>query len=126
MEGEKTPVRVLVADDEDDIRSWLELMISNEESLELVGAAADAEEAVRLAVETRPDAVVLDWIMPGGGGYAAKEINDRVPEARVIAFTAADTMEASYDMLHAGAVGLLAKGCPSEELVRAIHSAVKF
>lgn len=125
-ETEDSQIRVLIADDEEDVRVLLEHVIEGAEGMELVAAAANAEEATRLAIELDPDVAVLDWMMPGGGGTAAKKISDACPNVRVIAFTAGDPTNASYDMMSAGATGMLAKSSSNDEIVAGIRSVLRW
>lgn len=120
------PLRVILADDEEDIRILLINMLDPEPSLEVIGVATDAEEAVELARQEQPDVAILDWMMPGGGGQAAIQIKAICPDTRVVAFTSADPTTASYDMLGSGAVAFLEKRCTREELVAGIHSAMRW
>lgn len=120
------PIRVLIADDEEDMRVLLAELIGAEEDMEVVAAAEDADGAHRLALETKPDVAVLDWMMPGGGGLAAKTIRDSCPDVRIIAFTAGDPIDAGYDMLASGATGLLAKNSSGPEIVAGIRSVLRW
>lgn len=120
------PLRVIVADDDEDIRILLINMLDPEPTLEVVGVATDADEAVKLAEAEQVDVAVLDWMMPGGGGKAASEIKSRCPRTRVVAFTSADPTTASYDMLGSGAVAFLEKRCSREELIAGIHAAMRW
>jgi DNA-binding NarL/FixJ family response regulator len=120
------PLRLIIADDEEDIRILLINMLDPEPSLEVVGVATNAAEAVELAKQEEPAVAILDWMMPGGGGQAAKEIKALCPATRVVAFTSADPTAASYDMLGSGAVAFLEKRCTSEELIAGIHSAMRW
>jgi DNA-binding NarL/FixJ family response regulator len=73
---EVAPVRVLVADDDASIRRMMARLLSKRASIELVGMAADAEEAVELGARTRPDVALVDVNMPKGGGVpAARELH---------------------------------------------------
>ncbi|MEA2312841.1 MAG: hypothetical protein QOE28_2809, partial [Solirubrobacteraceae bacterium] len=79
-------IRLLVADDDATVRLTLATLARNEEGLELVGAAADADQAVELAGLRRPDVVLLDFDMPGGGGVrAAIDIRELLPGVRIVA-----------------------------------------
>ena len=119
-------VRVLIADDDPIVRGVVAGMIESDPSLELVGQAGDADEAVRLALEHSPHVAVLDWMMPGGGGpQAAQKIRDKRPDTRIVALTSSESGEASMDMLRAGAVSLLVKGASKEEIVGAILEATR-
>ena len=126
MEDGKT-IRVLVADDDPDIRSLVTDVIAREDSMELVGTANSGEEAVKLADEQKPDLVVMDWAMPGGGGdQAAKQITSRQPETRILGVSAHDPGQASYVMQTAGSVGFLPKPFTPSQLAEAIRSATRW
>lgn len=127
MNDESKPTRVLVADDDEDIRELLADMINREDAVELVGAAEDANSAIELAEQTDPDVAVLDWMMPNGGGpKAATEITARWPETRSVGISAGDAVSASLQMGTTGAVAFLEKGFSRSELVEAIQSAVRW
>ena len=127
MNEETKPIRVLVADDDEDIRELLADMINREDAVELVGAAEDANSAIELAEQTEPDVAVLDWMMPNGGGpKAATEITARWPETRIVGISAGDAVSASLQMGTTGAVAFLEKGFSRQELVEAIQSAVRW
>lgn len=96
-------VRVLLADDDPHIREALSELINDEPGLELVGTAADAEEAVELFRVSLPDVVVLDNKMPAGGGAAALAgIKAIRPETHVVVLSAYDD-DASRQTLSAAA-----------------------
>ena len=119
-----TRTRVLIAEDEGTLREALARLIGGEPSLELVGAAKDAVQAVDLAETHRPDVALLDVKMPGGGGpRAARDIKDRSPQTRVIALSAYDDRASVLEMLRAGASGYLVKGTSPGEILNAIRGA---
>jgi len=94
---------------------------------ELVGEAEDAAQAIDLAAHRRPNVVVLDFDMPGGGGVrAAVEIREASPTTRIVALSADGSQSAQYDMSRAGAVGYVVKGTPDAEIVRAIRNAARW
>ena len=124
--GEKT-ITVVVADDDADIRALLEAIVEREDGLELAGSASDTDGAIDLARSEEPDVVILDWMMPGGGGAkAAAEISATLPGTRVVGITAGDAAVASYEMGTHGAVAFLQKGFAAAELVDAIRSATRW
>ena len=124
--GEKT-IRVVVADDDADIRALLATIVEREDGLELAGSASDTDEAISIARTEEPDVVILDWMMPGGGGAkAAAEISAILPSTRIVGITAGDAAVASYEMGTHGAVAFLKKGFGAAELVEAIHSATRW
>ena len=126
VNDESKPIRVIVADDDDDIRELLANMISRDGTVELVGTASDANSAVELAKEVEPDVAVLDWMMPNGGGpKAAEMMKSRRDAIRIVGISAGDPMVASTQMGTTGAVAFLEKGFSREELIEAIHSAIR-
>jgi DNA-binding NarL/FixJ family response regulator len=127
MNDEAKTIRVLVADDDEDIRELLADMVNKDDSVELVGTAEDAISAVSLAEETEPDVAVLDWMMPNGGGpKAAEELKSKREEIRIVGISAGDPFVASTQMGSTGAVAFLEKGFSRDELIEAIHSAVRW
>ncbi|MEX2275848.1 MAG: EAL domain-containing protein [Actinomycetota bacterium] len=119
-------IRVLIADDEGEVRSALADLIDAERALDLVGAAADADEAIELAIAQHPDVALVDVKMPGGGGArAAREIVRASPRTRVLALSAYEDRTTVLEMLRAGAVGYLVKGTAPEEIVASIGRAVR-
>jgi diguanylate cyclase (GGDEF)-like protein len=120
-------IRLLVADDDPMIRLTLSALIERESGFELVGTAEDADQAIELAARRRPDVVLLDFNMPGGGGVrAAMQIRDANPDVKLVAVSADDSAAAQYEMSRAGAVGYVVKGSPDEEIARVIRSAVRW
>jgi DNA-binding NarL/FixJ family response regulator len=120
-------LRLLIADDDAVSRLTLGALVRRETGLELVGEAADATEAVELALQRRPDVVLLDVDMPGGGGArAAVQIREALPDVRIVAISADDSQANQYDMMRAGAVGFLSKGAPAEEVLRVIRSSARW
>ncbi|HXD57885.1 MAG TPA: EAL domain-containing protein [Thermoleophilaceae bacterium] len=119
-------IRVLLADDDEAIRSAMRLLIDHQDDFELVGAACDADEAIELAMRLRPDVAVLDVRMPGGGGpRAAAEIRRLSPTTATLAFSAYQDRTSVLAMLDAGAVGYLVKGAPNVEITATIRNAAE-
>jgi diguanylate cyclase (GGDEF)-like protein len=124
---EEAPVRLLVADDDPASRLLLSAIVGREDGLELVGEAGNATQAIEMAARRRPDVVLLDFDMPGGGGVAAAVgIREANPTTRIVAVSADDSQGAQYDMSRAGAVGYVVKGAPDEEIIRTIRSAARW
>jgi EAL domain-containing protein (putative c-di-GMP-specific phosphodiesterase class I)/CheY-like chemotaxis protein len=119
-------IRVLIADDEAVLRTALADLVASDYDFELVGTARDADEAIALAEETRPDVALVDVRMPGGGGLrVAEELHERFPETRVLAHTAVDDRATVVRMLQGGAVGYLVKGTQPSEILGAIRRAAR-
>ena len=119
-------IRVLVADDEDALRTALCDLLEGEDGFEVVGSAADADSAIALIREARPDVALVDVRMPGGGGHrVAEEIYANGVGTRLLALTAYEDRATVVQMLGAGAVGYLLKGVAPAEILEAIRRAVR-
>jgi len=115
-------VRVVVADDQAVVRDGLVLLLSASDDIDVVGAAADGDEAVRLILETRPDVALLDLRMPKRTGDEVTAVLAReAPEVRVLVLTTFADDDAILPALRAGALGYLTKDATSEQLVGAIR-----
>jgi DNA-binding NarL/FixJ family response regulator len=115
-------VRVVVADDQAVVRDGLVLLLSASDDIEVVGAAADGDEAAQLVLATRPDVALLDLRMPKRTGDQVTEVLAReAPEVRVLVLTTFADDDAILPALRAGAVGYLTKDATSEQLVGAIR-----
>ena len=102
--------RVLIVDDDDRLRDVLSLYIGFEDGLEVAGTAADAAEAATMATSLRPDAIVLDYHMPGVDGLAAIPLlRDALPDVRIVMFSADDDRAASEAAIASGAAGFVTK-----------------
>jgi diguanylate cyclase (GGDEF)-like protein len=125
--GAGSRLRLLVADDDPVTRLMMGAIVKREQSFELVGEAEDAGGAVELALRRRPDVVLLDVNMPGGGGpRAAVQIREALPDVRIVAISADDSQMNQYDMMRAGAVGFITKGASDEEILRVIRSSARW
>jgi response regulator RpfG family c-di-GMP phosphodiesterase len=112
------PVRVVVVDDTQEVRSVLKTILDATPGFELSGAASSGAEAVELVQQTKPDIVLMDIEMPHDGGLeAARAIVDSTPESKVIAWTNHNDPSAITEMIAAGACGFLMKEATAEELV---------
>ncbi|MFL6266141.1 MAG: response regulator [Actinomycetes bacterium] len=117
-------IRVLLADDQALVRAGFRALLDAQEGIEVVGEAADGDEAIRLARALRPDVVLMDIRMPGLDGLeatraiAADELLDGV---RIVILTTFDLDEYVFEALRAGASGFLLKDLPREDLVAAVR-----
>jgi DNA-binding NarL/FixJ family response regulator len=119
-------VRVLLADDQELVRSGLTMLLSAEPDLEVVGAAVDGETAVALARRLEPDVVLMDLQMPGIDGIeATRRLVAHLPGTRVVVLTTFDRSRLVYDALRAGASGFLLKDTPTAQLVGGVRAAAR-
>lgn len=117
------PIRVLVVDDHALFRRGLENVLADELDVEIVGEAADGEQAVQRAIETAPDIVLMDIRMPKGGGIdACRAIKDVVPSAKIIMLTISDEEADLYEAIKAGATGYLLKEIPIDEVASSVRA----
>ena len=118
------PIRLLIVDDHPVVRDGLRGMFAGDPRYEVVGEAADGDEAVTLAQARRPDVVLMDLHMPGvDGATAIRRLGELVSAARVLVVTTYDTDADVVAALEAGATGYLLKDTPREELRRAVDAA---
>jgi DNA-binding NarL/FixJ family response regulator len=122
---ETSPIRVLVADDEETVVDVLRALIGSDPSLRFVGAAHNAEDAIELTVRERPDVVLLDVRMPGGGGLrATREITKRCAPTKVVALSAHEDSDTVIGMISAGASAYVPKGDSTDKILRTIHRTI--
>ena len=118
-------IRVMIVDDHSIVRVGLKQVLEQSGEFEVVGQAADGEEAVRVAAEVSPDVVVMDVIMPGKDGVeACREIMGSAPETRVVMLTASTEEDAVVEAVAAGSTGYLQKETDREQLLSAVRDAV--
>ena len=115
-------IRVLIADDQSLVRAGFRLVLENHEDIEVVGEAANGEQAVHGVARLEPDVVLMDIRMPELDGIAAtRQITER-HAARVLVLTTYDLDEYVYDALQAGASGFLLKDTPPAQLTEGIRA----
>lgn len=115
--------RVLVVDDQIMMRTGLRAILDSSEWIEVVGEAVDGADAVRQAVDLRPDVVLMDLRMPGVHGVEATRrlrSDPRLRDTRVLVLTTFDGDAETVAALRAGASGFLGKGAGPEELIDAV------
>jgi len=115
--------RILIADDHQVVRSGLRTILEDQPGFEIVGEAENGQEAVRAAIETRPDVVILDYAMPVQNGVeATRAIRAKCPRSEVLIFTMHDSEDVVQDILAAGARGYLLKADANNHLIAAVQA----
>lgn len=116
-------IRVLIADDQRLMREGLRTLLQLEEQLEIVGTAADGEEALALCGELQPDVVLMDIRMPRMDGVeGTRHIRKQYPNCKVLVLTTFSDRELIFAALQEGASGYLLKDMPSESIASAIRT----
>jgi DNA-binding NarL/FixJ family response regulator len=116
-------IRILLVDDQELMRVGFSMVLGAQPDIEIVGEAANGEEAIAKTAELHPDVVLMDVRMPGMDGIAATEqIVANYPDTKVIVLTTYDLDDYAFAGLRAGASGFLVKDVPPEHLVAAIRA----
>jgi DNA-binding NarL/FixJ family response regulator len=119
------PIRIVVADDHPVVRGGLVAMLRTIPGFDVVGEATDGHAAVLVAIEHRPDVILMDVRMPGGDGIeATRRIRELAPDCRVLILTMFDDDATVFTAMQAGAQGYLLKDAEQDEIVRAVHGVV--
>jgi len=117
-------VKILIVDDQALFREALKSLLSVEPDFEIVGDAANGEEALRLALKHQPHIILMDLRMPVMDGVTAtRRLKTVLPDAKVIVLTTFDDDEDVFEGLRAGAFGYLLKDASAEKLTEAIRAA---
>jgi two-component system, NarL family, response regulator LiaR len=120
------PIKILLAEDHVIVRESIRQSLERRSNFQVVGEASDGEEAVRMALELKPDVVIMDISMPKLNGIeATKKIKGSQPSITILALTAYDYEQYIFPLLAAGAAGYLLKDVSSRELIHAIETVHK-
>jgi len=119
-------IKILLADDQALFREGLEVLLSTQPDIEVVGEATNGEEALRMAAKLRPHIILMDMRMPILDGVETTRIlKETQPDCRVIVLTTFDEDELVFEGLRAGAVGYLLKAVSSDRLLEAIRAVAR-
>jgi two-component system, NarL family, response regulator LiaR len=117
-----TPIRILLVDDHAIVRKGLRALMTEIEDIEVIGEAADGQQAINQAAALQPDVILMDIVMPNMDGIeATQQITWRQPEVRVLALTSFAADDKLFPAIKAGALGYLLKDSDPEDLLRAIR-----
>ena len=115
--------RVLIADDTAEIRLLLRMALESEGCFEIIGEARNGAEALQIAADSSPDAIVLDLAMPVMDGLEAiPEIKRRSPDAKILVLSGFDAGKMRQEAMDAGADAYLEKGEPAQKIVDALQA----
>ncbi|HUA30108.1 MAG TPA: response regulator transcription factor [Streptosporangiaceae bacterium] len=117
------PITVLIVDDHPVVRQGLEVLLSVQDDIDVVGEAVDGEQAVAMAVRLTPDVILLDLKLPGKDGIEVlRELRDHGLATRALVLTSASDQALVTLAVQAGAAGFLYKDVDPDALVRALRS----
>ena len=126
MASSKSPIRLLLADDEDIIRYGLTAILQCETAIEVVGEACNGQDAVEQAQQLKPDIVLMDIGMPLMDGVTATgRICQTLPDVKVLILTTSTDDHHLHDAIQQGASGYLLKNIPPEDFIHIIQSTYK-
>jgi DNA-binding NarL/FixJ family response regulator len=118
------PLRVVIADDQASVREGLVLLLGGLPDIDIVGAAADGEQALTLVAEHEPDAILLDLHMPVLDGIGAtRRLAAEHPGVAIVVLTTFADDSSVLDALHSGARSYLTKDADRADIARALHAA---
>ncbi|MBP2239557.1 two-component system response regulator NreC [Cytobacillus eiseniae] len=117
-------IKILLCDDHAVVRMGLKMLLNNHSDLEVIGEASEGNECIELAIEHKPNVVVMDLSMPHGkdGLTATTELKKLQPETAILILTMHDDEEYLFRAIQAGASGCVLKSAPHDELLSAIRS----
>jgi DNA-binding NarL/FixJ family response regulator len=116
-------IRVLIVDDHEIVREGLRMLFRDEPDVEVVAEARSGEEAIEAAMTYKPDVVLMDLVMPKGGGVeATRRVRALLPQTQVLVLSSFAGDDQVQEALRAGAIGYMLKDVSRHELVRAIRS----
>lgn len=119
-------IRVLLVDDHEMVRMGLSAYLSTQPDIDIVGQASNGQEGIDLAVEQKPDVILMDLVMEGMDGIAATAaITKKLADVKVIVLTSFIDDEKVYPVIEAGAFSYLLKTSSAAEITSAIRSAAK-
>ena len=114
-------IRILVVDDHPLLREGVSITLDAEPDFEVVGQGENYADALRMAKELRPDTVLLDISMPGGGVETARDLHLAMPAIKMIMLTASEDEKDVMSALQAGASGYILKGIGGKDLVKIVR-----
>ncbi len=116
-------LKIMLVDDHEVVRLGIKALLSNYPEYEVVAEASNADEAINVAQEYRPDVIIMDIRLPGKSGIdATKEIMEELPDTKVIMLTSFAEDDLLFDAINAGAYGYILKQIGSDDLINALNT----
>ncbi|KKB34350.1 response regulator [Bacillus thermotolerans] len=117
-------IRTLIVDDHAIVRAGVKMLLGKQQDIEVVGEAADGQEAIEKALSLKPDLVIMDLSMPPGknGLEATRELKQSLPDTHVLILTMHDDENYLFRVLQAGASGYVLKNALDSELLSAVDA----
>lgn len=123
MPERRRAIRVLTVDDHAVTRQGLSLLLGHVNDIEVVGAASDGRRAVQMAVDLRPEVVIMDAVMPNLNGVdATRQVKQQLPACRVVILSGLIDEDQIVDAIGAGADGFVEKASGIDEVLRAVRT----
>jgi NarL family two-component system response regulator LiaR len=119
------PIRLVIADDHVLVRQGIRAFLDTHADLSIVGEAEDAASAAKICAEVKPQVVLVDLVMPGGGIAATRDIRSASPQTQVILLTSFDDSRQILAAVQAGALSCLLKDVDADGLADAIRKAAR-
>jgi two-component system response regulator NreC len=117
-------IKVVIADDHAIVREGVRMILAKEKDIEVVGEAADGQQALEFVETHKPTVVIMDISMPGMGGIeATQKLKERHPKVAVLALTMHEDESYVFQLLRAGASGYVLKRAAAQDLVQAVRAA---
>lgn len=118
------PIRLLLVDDHDVVRTGLRMLLESQPDLQIVGEAASGQAGLQSAIALRPDVIVMDITLPDLSGIeATRQVKEYLPAAQVVILTIHEDEQYFFEALKAGAAGYVPKRAAPEDLINAIRAA---
>jgi DNA-binding NarL/FixJ family response regulator len=116
------PLRIVVVDDHSIFRKGVRTSLDGQAGIEVIGEASNGDEAIQLAIHSKPDIILMDIAMPVCDGLkATRQIKSIEPDIRIVILTVSDTDEDLYEAIKSGALGYLQKDIEASELGPMMH-----
>lgn len=117
------PIRILIADDHPLFRKGMRTLLDSMPETGVIGEATSGQQAIEMALALKPDLILMDLKMPGGGGLSAiGQLSQQMPDARILVVTLFEDDESVFTALKAGARGYVLKDADEDEMMRAIQA----